>query len=141
IETTDTRGNPVSGELTLWAVDQAIFVLVDDRPKDIFKRFWHNRYNGTVTKHSLQGISFAGAGEMGGCFAAGTKILMADGTTKPIEDVKPGEMILTFKSEQELKLLPAQVTSVQKAEENSYLLINGFLKITSDHILWINLGP
>jgi RHS repeat-associated protein len=29
------------------------------------------------------------------CFAAGTKVLLADGTTKPIEEIEPGDYVLT----------------------------------------------
>lgn len=31
-----------------------------------------------------------------GCFLAGTSILMADGTTKPIEDIRPGDEVASF---------------------------------------------
>ena len=38
--------------------------------------------------------SFCTTLDLGICFAAGTPVLMADGTTKPIEDVKPGDLVM-----------------------------------------------
>ena len=66
IQTTDTSGNPVSGELAIWAVDKALFELIDEKPKNIFGKFWGKRYNSTPLAHSLEGIGVFYAERGGG---------------------------------------------------------------------------
>jgi hypothetical protein len=43
-----------------------------------------------------KGDAGAGGGGTGGCFAAGTPITMADGTTKPIEAIHTGDTVLSY---------------------------------------------
>ena len=66
IRTTDTSGKPVSGELAVWAVDKAIFELIDEKPKSVFEKFWGKRYNSTQLAHSLEGIGVFNAERGGG---------------------------------------------------------------------------
>ncbi|MFC1703383.1 polymorphic toxin-type HINT domain-containing protein [Candidatus Omnitrophota bacterium] len=78
------------------------------------------------------------------CFVAGTPILMADGTSKSIEEIKVGDTVLAFDQETgENK--PDKVTEVFEHTTDNYLLINGHLKITSNHPLfhenkWVEVG-
>jgi len=137
VETTDVNHNPVSADVAVWAVDKAIFELSDSTLGNIFDTFWSERYDNTQEAHSLEGIVVYSA-EGGGCFVGGTKVLMADGTTKNIEDIKSGDNILTKESVRSSKLVRAKVTSVQTAEDSGYLIINNKLKITPDHVLWVN---
>ena len=65
-----------------------------------------------------------------GCFLAGTKITMADGTTKAIEDIAVGDVVLALdKATGEMKPDP-----VKRLHEpfvaDSYLIVNGHLRIT-----------
>ncbi|MBI2596621.1 hypothetical protein HYW41_00470 [Candidatus Daviesbacteria bacterium] len=139
VSTTDVGGNPVSTELALWTVDKAIFELSDNKLGDIFKNFWKERSDTTQKSHSLEGIlvqQMGGAG--GGCFAAGTKVLMADGTLKNIEDVKVGDYISTRSSQTDSKLVKAKVLKTHQTEEAGYLIINGDLKVTANHIMWVS---
>lgn len=53
--------------------------------------------NQTVTRTATGSID--GEYEIPSCFIAGTKILMADGSEKKIEDIKTGERILTYNIE------------------------------------------
>jgi alpha-2-macroglobulin len=137
LQTTDIKGNPVSSEIALWAVDKAIYELSEDRLGNIFDKFWSWRWNSTVDSHSLRGITVQGGAEAGGCFAAGTQVLMADNKTKNIEDIKTGDYVLT-RTETNSQLVKAKVLKTSKAEENGYLIINGNLKLTANHILWVN---
>jgi uncharacterized protein YfaS (alpha-2-macroglobulin family) len=137
ISTTDANGNPVSSDVAVWAVDKAIFELSDNTLGDIFNTFWSERYDNTQEAHSLEGIVVYSA-ESGGCFTQGTKVLMAGGATKNIEDVKVGDYVLTRESPDSAKLVKAKVISLQNAEDDGYLTINDSLKITPDHILWVN---
>lgn len=65
IQTNDTAGNPVQTEVAVWAVDKALFQLIDEKPPKIFETFWKTRYDNTPTAHSLQGVVVPTA-EMGG---------------------------------------------------------------------------
>jgi len=137
IETKDVAGNPLSAQTTVWAVDKAIFELVDANPAKIFDTFWRERWDETQNAHSLQGIIVPTA-EMGGCFSSDTQILMADGTLKEINKMLPGDFILTRKSEADKSLTKAKIKNVSSAQENGQLIINGNLKVTVDHFLWVN---
>lgn len=136
ISTTDIAGNPASAELALWAVDKAIFELSDNKLDDIFNTFWKQRINTTQQAHSLEGILVTNA-EGGGCFAKGTLVLMADGKYKNIEDIKAGDYVLT-RTEKDSELVKARVVKTHTTEESGYLIINGGLKVTADHILRVN---
>ena len=137
VSTRDGLGNPVSADVALWAVDKAIFELSDSRLGNIFTNFWNTRGNTTQEDHSLEGIVVLNA-EGGGCFAEGTKVLMSDGSTKNIEDVKVGDYVLTKENEKSDKLVKAKVLTTQKAVDPGYIIINGNLKVTPDHVVWSN---
>lgn len=138
VSTTDAGGNPVSADVALWAVDKAIFELVDEKPEKIFETFWEKRSNNTQESHSLEGITVYNAERGGGCFAAGTQVLMTDGSKKPIEKVKVGDFVLTRESEKSSKLVKAKVTNTHEKIVSGYLIINGNLRVTNNHKLWVN---
>lgn len=138
VGTNDIAGNPVSADVALWSVDKAIFELSGERLGNIFDAFWFERYNNTQEAHSLEGILVRTAEMGGGCFGEGTKILMADGTLKNIEDIREGDFVLTRKNEEDFSLIKAKVLKTHSASESGYLIINGNLKITANHILWVN---
>ena len=137
VTTKDKNGNPVAAELALWAVDKAIFELTDSNLTNIFDKFWFKRYNQTVSGHSLEGIRVQTA-EGGGCFAKGTKVMMADGTYKNIEEVKKGDIIKTRKSPLDGTLVDAKVLDAFETEASGYLLINGKLRISDNHKILVN---
>lgn len=137
ILTTDTKGNPISTDLALWAVDKAIFELAENNLGDIFKNFWYERYDATRDTHSLVGITVLMAEQGGGCFGAGTKILMADNFQKNIEKVQVNNIVKTFDPETK-KSVNAKVLNVHKATVNGFLIVNSNLKVTPDHKMLIN---
>lgn len=138
IQTSDTEGNPVSADVGVWSVDKALYELRESNLGDIFETFWQKRWNTTTSTHSLEGISAIGAEGGGGCFVAGTRVLMADGTQKPIEQVTVGESILTRKSAHDPTLVKAQVTGTHTVRELGYMILNRTLKVTPNHRLWSN---
>lgn len=140
IQTTDFGGNAVSADVAIWAVDKAIFELAEDYYPKIFDVFWRERWDDTAQTHSLQGINVELAEGGGGCFSAETPILMSDGKTKPIKEVKTGDTILTRKSESASDLVGAKVIGIHSQEVSGYLIINGNLRITTNHRLWVNGG-
>lgn len=137
IVTTDVNGSPVSADVALWAVDKAIFELTDTNLGDIFEKYWSERSNSTQTAHSLEGIVVLSSEGGGGCFAEGTKVLMANGKYKDIEKIKPGEFVYT-RAENDDSLIKAKVTGTHNAKADGYLIINSNLRVTPNHILWVN---
>lgn len=138
IQTQDTKGNPLPGDLAVYAVDKALFELTDERPEKILDSFWYARGDNTIGSDSLIGIGIEEGGGAGGCFAQGTKVTMKDGKEKNIEDVKAGDQILTKKTASESQLVSAVVKSIHKTVSSGLLIINGKLKVTPNHILWVN---
>lgn len=66
------------------------------------------------------------------CFLAGTPILMADGSLKPIEDVKVGDALIAF-DEKTKTFKEDKVLKFFVHHTNKYLLINDYLKVTANH--------
>lgn len=69
---------------------------------------------------------------------------MADGTTKPIEEIKKGDKVLAY-DEKSKEFKTAKVTKVLNHISDGYLVINGNLKITENHPVysngkWIHIG-
>jgi prepilin-type N-terminal cleavage/methylation domain-containing protein len=74
------------------------------------------------------------------CFLAGTRISMADGSYKNIEDVIAGDMVNSYDFELK-KVVPGRVSGlVQHSADktNSYLVINDLLKVTHNHEILLN---
>lgn len=138
ISTEDNLGNPTSADVAVWAVDKALYELTNSKPPDIFDHFWHERYDTTSTSHSLEGISSEFGGGGGGCFDASTQILMADGKYKRIDQIKIGDYIKTWQSDQNPALTSSKVLAVTKIEVDGYMIINGHFRVTPEHKLWIN---
>ncbi len=65
-----------------------------DETADNYKIFAHNQeridHGGTVADDAFENPTF----DYEVCFAAGTQVLMADGTTKSIELIRPGDLVL-----------------------------------------------
>jgi uncharacterized protein YfaS (alpha-2-macroglobulin family) len=138
IETTTENGTPVSADVALWSVDKALFELVDTPIADIFETYWEERYYNTSSSHSLRGIRDYAAEKGGGCFAEDTLILMQNGKTKKIQDIKVGDFVLTFENEDSNKLVKAKVVGTHSAQEAGYLIINQNLKVTPNHKMFVN---
>lgn len=77
------------------------------------------------------------------CFAAGTKVLLGDGTSKNIEDVKAGDVIVSYnltKDENENKIV-GKLLSVLSDHISYVTLSNGtILKLTNDHPIYTKKG-
>ncbi|HOW35749.1 MAG TPA: Hint domain-containing protein [Candidatus Omnitrophota bacterium] len=84
----------------------------------------------TASKMAKNGQCVASCG---GCFLAGTPISMADGSFRPIESIKIGDMVLAY-DETSGQIKPDEVTNVfNHPKEDNYLIINGQLKVTPIH--------
>ncbi len=97
---------------------------------------WGDAGNGWYT---WPGSPPAGGGGSGnGCFLAGTPILLADGMTKPIEQVQVGDLVLAFdEATGTFKKDRVKKTFVHP-DEPGYLLINGHLRVTPNHPVYSN---
>jgi len=75
------------------------------------------------------------------CFLAGTKVTMADGTYKNIEDVKIGDMVKSY-DETTKTVKNSAVTQVMHHTPEEmleyYMIINNKLRVTPNHRLYIN---
>ncbi|MBI4348708.1 MAG: hypothetical protein HY553_17855 [Elusimicrobia bacterium] len=73
------------------------------------------------------------------CFLKGTPILMADGTYKKIEEIQIGDQVLSYDTENK-KFIPSGVVNTVQAVSEKYYVVNGELKITPAHQLYVNGG-
>jgi len=74
---------------------------------------------------------------------AGTPVTMADGSTKPVEQIKVGDMVMSY-DESTGFMKPAPVVAVHAPfTADSYFVINGTVRVTATHPFfssggWIN---
>lgn len=147
IETKDLLGHPISMELAVGLVDKAVWDLSNVELPDIYKTFYQPR-NLEVSTSQLLTISIdrinantnlgAKGGSGGGCFTGDTPILMKGGTYKNIQDIKVGDVVLTRESDNSSKLVEAKVIKTYKHNVDQYLIINGELRVTPVHRLYVN---
>jgi hypothetical protein len=65
-----------------------------------------------------------------GCFPAETLVLMGEGTPKPIQQVRPGDMVMTFDVAAQADI-PKPVLEAYRTHNNHYYLINNAVKATA----------
>lgn len=82
----------------------------------------------TYYEYAKAGIDYVRCGIGGGscCFVAGTKVTMANGTKKNIEDIDVGEQVKTIFGNQ-------KVVSTFKKTIDSTIMINNKIECTPDH--------
>ena len=74
------------------------------------------------------------------CFGGNTQVLLSDGTTKNIEDIRVGDEVMTFDKG---RCVPSPVVSVSSAfhsEMMEYIFSDRTLVVTADHPLMDNSG-
>lgn len=147
ITTKDKRGNPIATELAVGLVDKAVWDLGQISFPDIYKVFYEPRSLQvdtaqllTISQDRINANTDLGAkgGSGGGCFTAETPILLPGGLSKPISEVKKGETILTRAIESDIQLVPAKVTQTFIHDVDRYIILNGRLRVTPIHRLWVN---
>lgn len=134
----DKDNNGHNAQINVAAVDEALFhILPYSWQQNILPAFYANIYSYPVTGLSQFNPPGGGA-EMGGCFLAGTQILLADNSSKPIENIKIGDEILTFKGDNNFNYASAFVQGISEHDVKSYLIINDALRLTPEHKIYLN---
>jgi hypothetical protein len=90
------------------------------------------------SKWNVEGGPEEPSGGGGSCFTAGTKVRMADGSYKNIEDIKVGDEVTSYDTE-ERKQVKAEVCEVFQhgpSETSGVILINGTLEATPNHLVY-----
>ncbi len=139
----DKFGRGKRSVVNLNLVDEA-FYAISNETADPLKAIYAKVPDGTLSSNSTHLYSGLEAGEDmaegGGCFLPGTKITMADGSTKNIEDIKAGDLILTKLSEKSDRLVSAPVVETFEHLVPEYMIVNGDLKVTPVHRVFLNNG-
>lgn len=138
VTTKDENGNPVSSEGAISVVDKAILALRSFTDISLFDSFYPKPNEYMMRRFTSTDAIAVGGAEMGGCFLRGTRILMADGSTKPIEEIVVGDVILTKADEFSSELVKDRVVRTFEHTVGEYLVINGWLKVTPIHRVFVN---
>jgi hypothetical protein len=81
-----------------------------------------------------------GSGSNGNCFAPGTPVTLADGSSKAIDRIEIGDEVMSF-NEATGKLEPHRVTHLfvhpHPDSSDPVLLVNGHLKVTANHSFYV----
>jgi hypothetical protein len=77
----------------------------------------------------------------GGCFLAGTMITMADGTLEPIDSLHPGELVRAYDAKASAFVAASVIEVIQHepaASSNGVVIVNGTLRVTTNHPIWVD---
>jgi hypothetical protein len=135
----DKDGNPVSANVNLNLIDEALYAVMEDTATPL-ETLYAAVGDGSLFSLSTHTAIFdrGGGAEKGGCFAAGTKILMNDGSEKNIEEIKAGEEVSTFDNPLDRKMTAGRVEKTFKHLVSGLIVINGKTKVTPDHLIFAN---
>ncbi|MEJ0021271.1 MAG: polymorphic toxin-type HINT domain-containing protein [Candidatus Doudnabacteria bacterium] len=139
---TDKDGKPLAAQTNVAIVDEAVFhVLPYTSQQQILDSLYQTIYTYPLTgstDYLLPKYAAGGGAEKGGCFTAGTQILLASGHTIGIENIKIGDELLTFKDPSSRTLVPAIVQGISSHEVDDFLIINNNLQVTEEHKIFLN---
>ncbi len=128
----------VESDVNVYLVDEAYYALY----AEVITNPVNEIYSGISSGIHDTYISFQRPtqqpGGKGGCFIAGTKIWMADGTFKNIEDIELGDVIATRESAFNGMIVDGEVVDLQEHYVGDYILVNGDLGVTGEHVLLVN---
>lgn len=141
VNVTDDDGKPAAATVNFNLVDEAYYKAAYDNFIDPLDELYSSVSEGVFYKYSTHANPL---GEMsmdggkGGCFTGETQILMADGTTKAIKNIKEGDVVLTKLNEYSSELVPAEVKGSVSHFVSEYLVVNEDLEVTPEHIVFVN---
>lgn len=150
VETKDKNGDGHSARVNISVIDEAFLALMSGgfdsnvhfpAAMDPLLNIYQPLGDGTLftlRSHKAADLGSFSGSEGGGCFLAGTAILLSDGTYKNIEKIGVGDIVGTLKSESDATFVSGQVLKTQKHIVSEYLVINGTLRVTPEHRILVN---
>lgn len=138
IHVTDHDNRPVRATVNVSAIDEALTAIQWNNPAMILSTLYRGLPPPIIYSYQTHESALSPMAERGGCFSGDTTILMADGTTKPIADIRIGDSIATHPAPSDVALVPATVTNTYKHIVTDYLVINKSLRVTPEHIVFLN---
>ncbi len=137
VRVTDAAGKPVAASVNLNLIDEAYYAVAADTADPLSELYASVTSGGLYTGSShLPSVRQNGGAEGGGCFLAGTEILMADGTVKAIEDVRIGDEVATLGDPATARRASGRVTETFRHVVRRWLVVNGHLKVTPEHLVY-----
>ncbi|MBU1018981.1 MAG: alpha-2-macroglobulin family protein [Patescibacteria group bacterium] len=124
--------------VNVYMVDEAYYALYAEYFSDPLISIYDNVHSGVERAYVSHEGPIADEGGKGGCFVEGTEILMSDGSTKVIEEITTGDMILTREDPLNDRLVEAPVAKLYKHHVSEYILVNGELGVTQEHVVFLN---
>ncbi|OGL78177.1 hypothetical protein A3J43_01850 [Candidatus Uhrbacteria bacterium RIFCSPHIGHO2_12_FULL_54_23] len=137
VEARDAQGSPVSAAVNLNLIDEAFYAVMDSTAsplESIYEGLWSGSMFST-NSHRVPVTPYGGA-EKGGCFLAGTQILLEDGSTKPIEEIAVGDRVRTLADPRHRTTESGTVAELYRHVISEYLVINGRLRVTPEHLVY-----
>jgi len=132
------EGKAVKAEVNVNVVDEAYYAVISDTADPMGNIYRSVSTGSYFSEYSHKTLNDAAAAERGGCFLAGTKILMADGSAKAIEEIKIGDKIKTIVEPLHIKYDKGEVVELFKHTVGEYLIINNKLRLTPEHRVYSN---
>lgn len=137
----DKNGRPVRAAVNVNLVDEAYYAIAEDTANPL-AGIYTTQYSGLYVSQQTQldetlGLATGLGAERGGCFAGGTLITMADGKTKPIQDIKIGDQVATLANPLNSEVVTGTVGAVFVHASNKMISINnGLLTATPEHMIY-----
>ncbi|PIQ67849.1 hypothetical protein COV92_00850 [Candidatus Uhrbacteria bacterium CG11_big_fil_rev_8_21_14_0_20_41_9] len=143
VKVVDKNGAGKKANVNVNVVDEAYYA-VSNESVNTLDNLYASVPGGEIIdsfSHKYSGLlTIPGGAEGGGCFLGETQITMADGSKKNIENIEAGDMILTRLSEKSNTLVPGRVLETFEHYVSEYMIINGSLKVTPVHKVYMNGG-
>lgn len=139
IQTRNANGAGVPAMVNFSVVDEAIFGLSEQHISPV-SSLYKTVVSGIVSSYATHQYPIdRSAGEMGSaCFIGDTEVKISPTESKPIKDIKKGDVIYTFGSDISSGLTADEVTGVDVHTVSHLLVINGTLKVTPEHVVYLN---
>ncbi|OGY78797.1 MAG: hypothetical protein A3B74_03350 [Candidatus Kerfeldbacteria bacterium RIFCSPHIGHO2_02_FULL_42_14] len=138
IQVTDKDGNPQQAEVNVSGIDEAVFSL-NPNEKDITNILYKDIFASLIIRSSHYSPLLEGGrgAEGGGCFVAGTKVLVSSGA-QDIESLRIGDEVLTWKEGSMKEFVKARIKRISSHVVSGYFVVNDTLHITMNHRLLVN---
>ncbi len=134
LQVKDKKGSPKKAEVTVAVIDEALSAFGGQR--DAVASLYE-AISTDMRFYSSHENPLEGGAEGGGCFLKGTSIRTPQGE-KNIEEIKEGDVVITRERPESERLITAYVERVTSHPAYEYIVINGRLRLTPNHRLFVN---